>query len=229
MHVLIFASLLANSAALASAHGFVSTVTINGKAFTGTLGPLDQPASSIIRQVSDPNPIKGAHNPAVNCGRDARASALVAAADPGSTITFDWTGADLKNWPHNTGPMLTYMAACGSTTCDKFDSTQAKWFKIQQDGRQSDGQWAQANLSTQQHSNARTDIQFDHSDWRACPARIPINIAAGDYLIRHEIIALHLATDKGGAEFYVSCTQLRVGETEQAPRPPGIWSVCPGI
>ena len=40
---------------------------------------------------------------------------------------------------------------------------------------------------------------------------LPDNIAPGDYLIRHEIIALHLATSVGGAEFYPSCTQVRIG------------------
>jgi hypothetical protein len=30
-------------------------------------------------------------------------------------------------------------------------------------------------------------------------------------LVRHEIIALHLANQKGGAEFYPSCQQIRVG------------------
>ncbi|KAJ7060799.1 glycosyl hydrolase family 61-domain-containing protein [Mycena amicta] len=40
---------------------------------------------------------------------------------------------------------------------------------------------------------------------------LPSTLAPGNYLIRHEIIALHLATEEGGAEFYLSCTQLRVG------------------
>jgi len=40
---------------------------------------------------------------------------------------------------------------------------------------------------------------------------LPKNLAAGEYLVRHEIIALHLATQKGGAEFYPSCQQLKVG------------------
>lgn len=40
---------------------------------------------------------------------------------------------------------------------------------------------------------------------------LPSNIAPGNYLIRHEIIALHLANSKGGAEFYPSCAQLKVG------------------
>lgn len=46
---------------------------------------------------------------------------------------------------------------------------------------------------------------------------LPKNIAAGNYLIRHEIIALHLANkkfsggkDTNGAEFYPSCSQLKI-------------------
>ncbi len=39
---------------------------------------------------------------------------------------------------------------------------------------------------------------------------IPNNIAPGNYLIRHEIIALHLAITEGGAEFYPSCTQIAI-------------------
>ena len=39
---------------------------------------------------------------------------------------------------------------------------------------------------------------------------IPKGIENGDYIMRHEIIALHLANQKGGAEFYSSCFQLRV-------------------
>ena len=40
---------------------------------------------------------------------------------------------------------------------------------------------------------------------------LPENLAPGQYLVRHEIIALHLATQKGRAEFYPSCQQINVG------------------
>ena len=43
---------------------------------------------------------------------------------------------------------------------------------------------------------------------------LPTQIAPGDYLVRHEIIALHLAVTLGGAEFYPSCTQIRVGGSQ---------------
>jgi hypothetical protein len=91
--------------------------------------------------------------------------------------------------------MLTYMANCGDSTCDKFDSRNAKWFKIQQVGRDGKGQpWAQQALM----NGATADVT------------LPNNIAPGNYLIRHEIIALHLAEQQGGAEFYPSCAQLQV-------------------
>ena len=40
---------------------------------------------------------------------------------------------------------------------------------------------------------------------------LPTQVAPGDYLVRNEIIALQLAVSLGGAEFYPSCTQIRVG------------------
>ena len=44
--------------------------------------------------------------------------------------------------------MLTYMAACEGTTCDKFDASGAKWFKVDQVGKKSDGStWVQQDIS----------------------------------------------------------------------------------
>lgn len=73
--------------------------------------------------------------------------------------------------------MLTYMASCGSTTCDKFDDTQAQWFKISEDGKTpgDNSTWLQQRLSTSPPSSSplyRTSLsyrserrrgQFDHS------------------------------------------------------------------
>ncbi|KAF9458540.1 glycosyl hydrolase family 61-domain-containing protein [Collybia nuda] len=94
--------------------------------------------------------------------------------------------------------MLTYMASCGSTPCNKFDSQGAKWFKIDQVGRKSNGQWAQQDLMNGQTAKVT----------------LPSTLAPGNYLIRHEIIALHLANSRGGAEFYPSCSQLKVGGSQ---------------
>lgn len=98
-------------------------------------------------------------------------------------------------WFHNVGPIMTYMASCGTAGCASFNSSGARWFKIAQAGLQSDGTWAQAALLT----------------GAAATVSLPSNIAPGEYLIRHEIIALHTAMASGGAEFYPSCTQLKIG------------------
>lgn len=89
------------------------------------------------------------------------------------------------------------MAKC-SGDCSSFtpDSSTA-WFKIDEQGETTNGDgstWAQAALTT------------------GSPATVtlPDNIEAGNYLIRHEIIALQNAVNLGGAEFYPTCIQVKV-------------------
>ena len=50
------------------AHGILYQITINGKSFLGNGVDGATPFPSVIRQVSTPNPIKGANNTALNCG-----------------------------------------------------------------------------------------------------------------------------------------------------------------
>ncbi|KAG6907780.1 hypothetical protein DXG01_007387 [Tephrocybe rancida] len=191
---IIFPLALATSAL---AHGFVAKITIDGTSYQGNV-PNGKEDPSIIRLIDTTSPTKGATNPAVNCGPGAGPAALVADAQPGSQLEFTWDSGNGGNWPHNTGPMLNYMASCGSTTCDKFDSTKAKWFKIGQQGKKPNGDWVQADVMA------------------GAPATvtIPKTLAPGNYMIRHEIIALHLATSEGGAEWYPSCAQLKVGGSQ---------------
>lgn len=86
-------------------------------------------------------------------------------------------------WPHNTGPMLTYMANCGPNPCNQFDIANAKWFKIQQIGRTSPGSaWAQADLSTFFKLFSRYPISLclfffllSYSEWCCCNSFSPQN------------------------------------------------------
>jgi hypothetical protein len=92
--------------------------------------------------------------------------------------------------------MLTYMASCGTVTCDKFNQADAQWFKIDQVGRK---------------LNSADWVQDDLKNGGVASVRIPADLAPGNYLIRHDIIALHLGTSVGGAEFYPGCAQLKLG------------------
>ncbi|KAF9473887.1 glycoside hydrolase, partial [Pholiota conissans] len=197
------------------AHGHVGKITIAGKVFNGNV-PGVTPAPSVIRQISSPDPNHGADNVAIICGPNSTPGSDTADANPGDEVTFDWKGGDLGLWPHNIGPMFTYMASCGNVTCDKFDISTAKWFKTQQVGRKpnaTDGTWEQNDLM--QGGVAITQI--------------PSNLAPGNYLIRHEIIALHLA-DQGPrlAEFYPSCSQLRIGGNQTGVPPENDLVSIPG-
>ncbi|KAI0755681.1 glycosyl hydrolase family 61-domain-containing protein [Fomes fomentarius] len=176
-------------------HGYLHSVAIDGKTYQGNV-PNNPTVDSPIRLIDDVDPVKGTSNPNLSCGQNAQNAALVVPANPGSKVTFAWANGGGGNWPHNTGPMLTYMAACQGTTCDKFDASDAKWFKIDQAGQKSDGSgWVQADLM----SGGTYSVT------------LPEDIEPGDYLIRHELIALQIAVSLGGAEFYPSCTQVHVG------------------
>ena len=80
--------------------------------------------------------------------------------------------------------------------------------------------------------NCSLNISFHHLSFSlvvtggVAKASLPKTLAAGNYLIRHEIIALHLATSVGGAEFYPACAQIKVGGSETgAPTPDELVSI----
>jgi len=184
-------SLLA-AASSVSAHGYVSSFTANGKTYQGNV-PNNPKFDSPIRLINDISPVKGANNPNILCGPNAQKAKVVAPVTAGSTVKFGWRASPNQEWPHNTGPIMNYMAKCDGN-CANFDASKARWFKVSQDGRNGNGAWVQADLM------AGKEVSMT----------IPKELAPGQYLIRHEIIALHLATTKGGAEFYDSCIQVDV-------------------
>lgn len=64
---------------------------------------------------------------------------------------------------------------------------------------------------------------------------VPKSLPSGDYLLRIEHIALHQASRAGGAQFYISCAQVKVtGGGSGSPAPlvsfPGAYKASdPGI
>lgn len=192
-------------ASYASAHGFVHQFTVNGQNFTSPR-PSDQRSSqpSSIRQVASQDPVQGAQNPEMNCGKSptfpASDSAKVQAGD---TLAFDWRAADLGIWPHKWGPVITYLADCGDGGCENFDSTKARWFKIEQKA------FKPGPVKDETGANFEWWVN-DSTLGKPLTVRIPPSVAPGNYLMRHEIIALHNGGSFRGAEFYPSCAQLSI-------------------
>ena len=93
------------------------------------------------------------------------------------------------------GPVQAYLTkVADATTADGSTG----WFKIYKDD------WAKIAGS----SDAAAD-NWGTKDMNNCCGRvnilIPSDIPAGDYLLRAEVIALHVASSVGGAQFYMSC------------------------
>jgi plastocyanin len=178
---LLAASLLPQ---LASAHGIPFDVSVNGQSF----------GNDAIRKVSSGDPIYGVDNPDINCGRDAKPAPNSLKVKPGDTLSWQWNNGGNGKWPHNIGSIITYMASCGNKPCSEFDSKNAKFFKTSQQGRENPDRWFQADMM----------------EGKPSTAKVPDNLAPGNYLIQHGPIGLHIA-DSMGAEFYPSCTQVEVG------------------
>ena len=68
---------------------------------------------------------------------------------------------------------MTYMALCEDTTCDKYDATNANWFKIDESGKTADGKWAATDLLY------ASDSIYTFT--------IPPKLKAGQYIVRHEM------------------------------------------
>ncbi|KAG8892047.1 hypothetical protein FRC01_014377, partial [Tulasnella sp. 417] len=209
------------------AHGRVKSVTIDGKVYEGPQINNSGNIDSVIRTITDVSPVQDVNSDNMSCGQGAAkvTAPLSATAKPGSQIDFDWaSGEPTVPWPHNVGPMMTYIAQCGGD-CADFNSLDAKWVKIDEAGRegnQPEGDWIQA---TTLHVSKPYSM------------KLPDNLPAGNYLMRHEVIALHNAQSEGLAEFYPSCIQLTVsGGSSKANFPsstvdfPGAYSATdPGI
>ncbi|TEB27902.1 glycoside hydrolase, partial [Coprinellus micaceus] len=194
-------------------HGYVSKVTIGGKSYTG-LAPFEGGArgSSAVRQIQSTSPVMPASNPQLACGSSNSPASLIADAQPGDTVSFKWVGQGGINWIHKVGPILTYMASCGTSPCSQFDTSSAQWFKISELTKKPSGEWYMADVFAGGETTTR----------------IPSTLKAGNYLIRSELIAIHNAVTRGGAEYFPSCTQLRVGGSQSGVPAQGDLVKFPG-
>lgn len=187
-------SVLALAVSSVNAHGYINNFVADGKTYKGPVAGGAKIASP-IRQISTTSPYKDVNGPGMTCGRDSKPASQIATVTAGSTIKMSWEDHPGDTWNHDLGPLMTYMTKVPSgQTADKFNPSNAQWFKVAQDGIQKNGKWAQASLMTGAF----------HS------VTIPKNIPSGQYLIRAEIIALHLADKRGGVEFYGNCIQVDV-------------------
>ncbi|KAL0577320.1 hypothetical protein V5O48_004676 [Marasmius crinis-equi] len=148
--------------------------------------------SSIQREWDQYDPIEDTEHPNLSCNFNGAAlnnqeTATVAA---GTAVTAYW-----NPWPHTIGPVLVYMAKCPGS-CTSADTSQLDWFKIDEAGLISgdirSGDWAMA------------DLVANNNTWTST---IPASLKSGEYMIRHELIAIHIPNIP---QFYPNCAQLNI-------------------
>lgn len=128
------------------------------------------------------------------CHKNAENAKSTATVAAGGTVDFYWTG-----WPDSHfGPVLTYVANCGegADACSTVDKTTLEWVKIDEAG---------IDISTQ--TWAATDLIANNNTWSVT---VPETLAAGSYVFRHEIIAMHGAGSENGAQNYPFCINIAI-------------------
>ncbi|KAK4210159.1 glycosyl hydrolase family 61-domain-containing protein [Rhypophila decipiens] len=185
-------------ASLVAAHGHVDYVIIDGVKYQGydvTSFPYQANPPRVIGW-SATNTDNGFVSPDafgtpdIICHRGAKPAQGHASVKAGSKVNLHWNPV----WPEShQGPVIDYMAACNGP-CETVDKSQLKWFKI--DGAGHDGTtWAADALVANGNS------------WLV---QIPADLKPGNYVLRHEIIALHGGANINGAQSYPQCFNLEV-------------------
>ncbi|KAK3330686.1 glycoside hydrolase [Apodospora peruviana] len=195
-------------APLVAGHGAVTSYTIGGTEYPGYDGfaPASSP-KSIQFPWPDYNPTMTVSDPKMRCngGSSAPLSATIVA---GQNVTAVW-----KQWTHQQGPVMVWMFRCAG----EFSSCTGDgkgWFKIDQMGL-----WGTEGLAS---NNWGTATVVKNLKWSSA---IPQNLAPGNYLIRHELLALHQANTP---QFYAECAQLVVTGSGTATPPADFLYPIPG-
>ncbi|RPA86821.1 family 61 glycosyl hydrolase [Ascobolus immersus RN42] len=196
--------LVLNVAKLVRGHGYVEEVTIGGVKYPGYNPYLDNhiakptPPARLFYPIVENHPVYDPTEGNITCNwtrEEEGLPKLTAVARAGSNMTIRWT-----RWPESHfGPQMTYLAWCGGKKCSEYDvrNPEARFFKISQDG------W---------NSRTRTWLQEDFlKNNSTLTVTLPKNIPNGEYVVRHELLALHAVTnDKYGPEFYPQCWQITI-------------------
>ncbi|KAF5102315.1 hypothetical protein D0Z00_000498 [Geotrichum galactomycetum] len=180
----------------AAAHGYVSDISVGDNWYPGSNPFQDAWKNPVPERVvwsffdGGNSPVADFTTKDIVCNTNAQAAKLyIDSIEAGSQITFYWT-----SWPSaHLGPIMTYLAKCNGD-CRDNDPSSLSYFKIAEKGWEN-GKWATQELIANNNS------------WTVT---LPSDIAAGNYLIRHELLALQEGARKLGAQFYPMCVNLKI-------------------
>ncbi|KAL2262157.1 hypothetical protein VTK26DRAFT_2319 [Humicola hyalothermophila] len=174
---------------------------------------------SVTRMTKNAQSKQGVENPTspdIRC-YSSQTAPNVATVPAGATIHYMST--QQINHP---GPTQYYLAKVpAGQSARTWDGSGAVWFKI-------------ATLMPALDQN-RQLVWPGQNTYETVNATIPASTPSGEYLLRVEQIALHMASQPNGAQFYIACSQIDItGGGSGSPGPlvalPGAYSSNdPGI
>jgi hypothetical protein len=183
--------------AKATAHGAVTSYVIDGVTYPGYQGySPEYGPPTIQRQWPSYDPVYSVSDAKMRCNGGASAP-LSAPVKAGGSVKAIWS-----QWTHAQGPVMVWMYKC-SGAFSSCDGSGNGWFKIDQLGLTA------PPLSSNNWGTAKVMKDL------AWTSTIPAKLADGNYLIRHELLALHQANTP---QFYPECAQIVVsGGGGQSP------------
>jgi len=205
--------------ALSAAHGIVIKLDIGGTVYPGYNPMMDQYMNPVPKRIvwafpsAFDGPVEDVTTSDIVCNKGATAALISATVAAGSKVEFTW-----NTWPEShKGPVMTYLGNCNGD-CSAADATTIDFFKIDEAGYNGTT-WASDTFIA-------AGLKWT--------VTLPSDIAAGNYLLRHELLALHAAESEKGAQFYPMCANLVItGGGSAAPAGvnfPGAYSATdPGI
>ncbi|KAK9773446.1 putative Glycoside hydrolase [Seiridium cardinale] len=196
---------------LTSAHGWVNGVRVNGGSwipgadpvwyyYTAGTSPATVGWNALNQDLGFVSP-SAYQTSDIACHKSSTAGQLYVSANAGDVLSLTWS-----TWPSDShkGPVINYIAQC-SGECTSATAGSLSWNKISENGYNS-GTWATDILATNNYTSTLT---------------IPSKLKAGNYVIRHEIIALHGASSDNGAQNYPQCINVQVGGSGTVSTPTG--------
>lgn len=182
----------AASAQLAAAHATIGWTWVNGKD-AGRGDANNAKERAYVRALRNNDPITDVTSPFMTCGNPGTAAPRVVKVKSGDKVDLEWfhnsRNDDIIADSHH-GPTQIYIAPARS------GGKGPVWVKIASDGF-NNGAWGVDRLIK---AKGKQSFTFP-------------KIAAGDYLVRSEIIALHEGNRLNGAQFYANCVQVRNSAT----------------
>ncbi|EQB48529.1 cellulose-growth-specific protein [Colletotrichum gloeosporioides Cg-14] len=193
---------LATLCSLTSAHYRFTSLVVGG---TNTGEYVN-----VRRNTNHNSPITDVSSKDIVCnagGLSSGSATKIATVAAGSTVGFA-----MDQSIYHDGPVIVWLSPAGSSNVTTYDGS-GPWAKIWELGAET----------------GNGQIKFPASNQAAFNFQIPSCTPPGEYLLRIEQIGLHSASAKGGAQFYISCAQIKVtgsgsGQFSPTVRFPGVYT-----